>query len=120
MHYVCQISNLQEMDITSVIYSESKFIERNRGDVIELLQIQSTELRKMGRHIRRLCIWNCCPNHTLNLSQRGRCSGPLDSSIFRSSLAWLALILVVPANSSVLKSWVSQCSPCSPNAGPAS
>lgn len=75
---------------------------------------------KTDRHIRRLCIWNCCRNHTLDLSQRGCCSSPLDSSIFRSSLARLALILAVPENSSVLKSWVLQCSPCGPNAGPAS
>lgn len=30
------------MDITFVIYTQSKFIERNSGDVIELLQTHST------------------------------------------------------------------------------
>ena len=40
---------MQEMDVTFVIYTESKFIERNSGDVIELLQTHSTKLRKMGK-----------------------------------------------------------------------
>lgn len=121
MHSVCQISNLQEMNIISVIYSESKFIERNRGDVIELLQIQSTGLRKMGRHISRLCVCYCCPNHTQDLSQRGHCSDPLDSSIFRSSLAWLALVLhSCPCKLFCLKILGITMQPCSPSAGPAS